>query len=63
MFEMCIIVQFVLFCRSIDTKKAYFPPPDVQERIERVARDVLSNCLSTEWELTSLDDRKNKFKV
>ena len=63
MFEMHTICQFVLFCRSIDTKKAYFPPPDVRERIEHVARDVFSNCLAPEWDLTSLDDRKNKFKV
>lgn len=50
-------------CRSIDTKKAYRPPADVRDRIEKIARDVLDISLTSDWESTSLSDAKIKFKV
>jgi len=53
----------VFTCRSIDTKKAYHPPSDVRERIEKIAKITLSDSLASVWESTSLSDPKRKFKA
>jgi len=53
-----------MYCRSIDTKKAYKPPDDARERIRKILETSVDNdALQPEWESTSLRDPKIKYTV
>jgi len=57
-----IIVR--IYCRSIDTKKAYKPPEDARDRIRRILEVTITNdALQPEWESMSLNDPKTKYEV